>query len=114
MKTTCANNNSARYMSSRIDAARTIPYDSQAQALSRRVASTSSTVSHTAASIVNAYGRASMPAHVARGNKPQTIPELTATVRDENCLPNPTTPAAAPPTARPLGARDQNSVGGKI
>ena len=41
------------------------------------------------------------------------IPELTATVRDENCLPNTTTPAAAPPTARPLGTRDQNSVGGK-
>ena len=55
-----------------------------------------------------------MPAHVALGNIPQMIPELTATVRDENCLPNTTTPAAAPPTARPLGARDQNSVGGKI
>ena len=54
-----------------------------------------------------------MPAHVARGNIPQITPELTATVRDENCLPNTTTPAAAPPTARPLGARDQNSVGGK-
>ena len=40
-------------------------------------------------------------------------PELTATVRDENCLPSTTTPAAAPPTARPLGTRDQNSVGGK-
>src|SRR4030081_339166 len=41
-------------------------------------------------------------------------PEATATVRDENWLPSTTTPAAAPPTARPLGARDQNSVGPKI
>ncbi len=54
-----------------------------------------------------------MPAHVARGKIAQMIPELRATVRDENCLPSTTTPAAAPPTARPLGTRDQNSVGGK-
>src|SRR3954454_20681943 len=101
-------------MSSRIDVATTIPYDSHSQALSRRVAGTNNTVSHTAASTDNAYGRASMPAHVDRGNSAQTTPELTATVRDENCLPNTTSPAAAPATARPLGARDQNSVGGKI
>ena len=55
-----------------------------------------------------------MPAHVVRGKIAQKTPEATATVRDENCLPSTTTPAAAPPTARPLGARDQNSVGGKI
>src|ERR1700722_3130384 len=73
-----------------------------------------STVSHTAAIIETAYGRASMPAHVERGKTAQMTPEATATVRDENWLPSTTTPAAAPPTARPLGARDQNSVGGKI
>ena len=53
-----------------------------------------------------------MPAHVARGNIAHSTPELTATVRDENCLPNTTTPAAATPTASPLGTRDQIYVGG--
>ncbi len=69
---------------------------------------------HTAAIIDRAYGRASTPAHVVRGRTPHSTPAATATVRDENCLPRTTTPAAAPPTARPLGTRDQNSVGGKI
>ena len=55
-----------------------------------------------------------MPAHVVRGKTAQKTPEATAVVRGENCLANTTTPAAAPPTARPLGTRDQNSVGGKI
>src|SRR6476646_2568462 len=101
-------------MSSRIAVASTTPYASQIRTESRRMACTNSTVSHTAAAIVIAYGRASVPAHVALGKIPQTTPELTATVRDENRLPSTTTPAAAAPTARPLGARDQNSVGGKI
>ncbi len=96
-----------------MDAKAPMPYASQAHALSRRAARTSSTVSHTAAIIDRAYGRASMPAHVVRGRIAEKTPEVTATVRDENCLASTTTPAAAPPTARPLGARDQNSVGGK-
>lgn len=54
-----------------------------------------------------------MPAHVVRGRIAQNTPDATATVRDENCLPSATTPAAEAPAARPLGARDQNSVAGK-
>ncbi len=54
-----------------------------------------------------------MPAQVVRGKIAHTIPEAIAALRDTNNLLSTTTPAAAPPTARPLGARDQNSVGGK-
>ncbi len=53
-----------------------------------------------------------MPAHVTRGRIANTTPAHTATRRDENCLANTTTPAAAAPIATQLGARDQNSVGG--
>ncbi len=40
------------------------------------------------------------------------MPAQTAVVRGKNCLAKTTTPAAATPTARQLGTRDQNSVGG--
>src|ERR1700739_3361731 len=100
-------------MSNAIETARATPYDNQTKAFARRAAQTSRTASHTAASAERAYGRASIPAHVVRGRIAKTTPEVTATVREENCLPSTTIPAAAPPIARPLGARDQNSVGGK-
>ena len=55
-----------------------------------------------------------MPAQVIRGRIANAIPAQTATERVDNCLPSTTTPAAAPPTARQLDSRDQNSVAGKI
>ena len=69
-------------------------------------------MSQTAAAAAKAYGRASMPAQVVRGRMANTTPAHTAVGRVENCLVNTVTPAAAAPTARALGARDQNSVGG--
>ena len=43
------------------------------------------TVDDAATTIDSAYGRASMPAHVARGRIAQITPAPSATVRDENC-----------------------------
>lgn len=102
-KTAYAASSSAMYASSSTEHTRARPKHSHGQRDWRRAAKTSSTLSHTAAIIDRAYGRASMPAQVVRGNTAQKTPEATATVRDENCLPSTTTPAAAAPTASPLG-----------
>lgn len=53
-----------------------------------------------------------MPAHVMRGSRANTAPAHTAVRRGANCLVNTVTPAAAAPTARALGNREKNSVGG--
>ena len=70
-------------------------------------------MTQTAAIAESADGRASIPAQVTRGRSANVMPEAIATDRHENCLLNITAPAAARPTARPLGARDHNSVGAK-
>lgn len=53
-----------------------------------------------------------MPAHVVRGRMAKTTPAHTAVGRVANFLVNTVTPAAAAPTARALGRREKNSVGG--
>ncbi len=54
-----------------------------------------------------------MPAQVILGSIAKMTPAQTDTVRLPNCRPRMTTPPAAPPTARQLENRDQNSVAGK-
>lgn len=88
------------------------PYDAHRQARSRRIAEMSRIVSHTAASVDHAYERASMPAQVILGSIAKRIAAQTETVRLQNWRPSTATPAAAPPIARQLDRRDQNSVAG--
>src|SRR5574340_221798 len=99
-------------MLSSIDRISVAAYSAHAEAIWRRTATSNTTVSHTAAIAVIAYERASTPAHVTRGRIAKMIPAVSATVRVDNNLPRTTTPAAAAPTARLLGARAQNSLRG--
>src|SRR5271165_4276232 len=100
-------------MFSRIANSSTSAYSNHNDGRARRTAATTRIVSQTATTAVNAYDRASIPAQVVRGRIANITPEQTATDREENCFASTTTPAAATPTARPLGTRDQNSVAGE-
>src|SRR5689334_7624405 len=105
--------NSTRLRLSSIDSINPSAYQIHPRGVPRRTVATINTVSQTAAAATKAYDRASMPAHVVRGRIANMAPAQSAVGRFENCLVNTTTPAAAAPTARELGKRDQNSVGGK-
>src|ERR1700694_3937161 len=88
------------------------PYNTHTDAMLRRVATTRTTVTQTAANAENANERASVAAQVVLGSTAKITPATRAVGRSANSFVRTPTPAAAPPHARQLGMRDQASVCG--
>jgi hypothetical protein len=87
-------------------------YSTHTDVMFRRVATTRTTVSQTAANVENANERASVAAQVVLGSTAKITPANSAVGRSANNFVSTTKPAAAAPHARQLGMRDQASVGG--
>src|SRR5579875_3570610 len=76
----------------------------------RAAAITSTTVSHTATAVVNAYDLASTADHSVRGSTVNATAAAHAVGRSATSLPSTIMPAAAAPTAAALGSRAVNSL----